>query len=160
MQLYPIVAQQLHEMELVRRKIFELEQAQLAIKAKLVSHPASMALRRSYWNRILIGKQIRGGYCSSSSRTRCQSRARSISAPEWSSARCCSSSSAAFNRPRSEQSVRRDHGRRCRWQFWPCSTSAGTTAATRSAPSHGWWASWFESRAWTSFTRPIGWLST
>ncbi len=31
-----IVGQQLHEMELVRRKIYELEQAQLAIKAKCV----------------------------------------------------------------------------------------------------------------------------
>lgn len=36
--LFAIVSQQVQEMELVRRKIFELEHAQVAIKQKLVAY--------------------------------------------------------------------------------------------------------------------------
>lgn len=116
--LFAVVSNQVHEMDLVRRKIFELEQAQHQIKQK------SVCLLRSApsGHQVTVMVQIRRGEPATTTRTRGTRRPshrRSYSGPSE------SRRSRSSCRPRPQQPLWSDHD----WRRWPRRSWPRTSAS-------------------------------
>lgn len=144
------VANQMHEMELVRQKVFQLEQTQIELKQKydpstswLFHHLALATMSRPHvqGSPLTHRSQVRQRDLALASRTRCSRRPVGVRSDGRPAARRSIAPATAVHRPGTEQRVRRHHGRsgRSGWtRLGPAARAApAATAAAAATASDG-----------------------